>query len=305
MHNYKLLKPLLTLLQTRSLTESARRLNVTQSAMSRTLAQIRDAFDDPILVRQGKGFVPTARGESLLEQLPQVIEGLDTLYAQERFEPEACDKQFTLAHSAFLPQSITALICHEIAQHAPNASLCSLMWQQENLDQLLESSVELLAATLDTFPENIYGKKLIQDQYVVIMSPDNPLSDKDLALIDYLEAKHVTVHGMQEMKQLVSEVFIEKQKKRHVLAKVPSFIAAIDIVRQGNGLVTAPLHIAGQYPDLHICSLPFELPSHTYYLAWHAKHQKDPAHRWYRELSFSALQSYLSQSQAQARERLN
>ncbi|GAM64949.1 transcription regulator protein [Vibrio ishigakensis] len=305
MHNYKLLKPLLILLQTRSLTESAHKLNVTQSAMSRTLAQIREAFADPILVRQGKGFVVTARGEELLKQLPLIIESLDKLYAAEQFEPKECAREFRLAYTAFLSEHIAPLICLELEKQAPKSSLHSLLWQQQNLGSMLEDSVELLATTLDTFPENIYGKKLIQDEYVVVMNKDNPLTNKPLTITDYLDAKHITVHGMQEMKQAVKQVFVEHQQSRHILTKVPSFDSAMEVARQSKALITAPLHIAGNYPDLHIANLPFRLPSHSYYLLWHAKHQKDLSHRWFRELCFKCLQIYLKDAQARGHKRLS
>lgn len=305
MHNYKLLKPLLILLQTRSLTESANQLNVTQSAMSRTLAQIRDAFDDPILVRQGKGFVITARGSALLEELPSLLNQIDSLYSPTEFNPALCEKQFVIAYTAFISDSIAPLISQQLHQYAPNASLSSELWQQKNLDSLLDSSIEILAATLDHFPENIHGKELIQDEYVAVLHPNNPLAKKPLNLSDYLNAQHVTVHGMLEMKQRVNDVFSQHQYSRQILASVPSFSSAMDILQQSNALVTAPLHIAGKYPQLKISKLPFDLPMHRYFLLWHAKHQQDPAHRWFRELCFEQLQRHLQQTQLIGREQLS
>ncbi|NUW70794.1 LysR family transcriptional regulator [Vibrio coralliilyticus] len=296
MNNYKLLRPLLVLLQTRSLTEAALQLNVTQSAMSRTLSQIRTAFDDPILIREGKQFVVSARGQRLLAQLPELIGSLDELYAVEAFLPHACQREFRLAYTAFLSESSVPLVSSELLRLAPNAGVNGELWQDQHVSVLGDSPIDVLATTLDYFPENIYGKKLLEDEYVVLMSGNHSLADASLEMDDYFSASHVMVHGMREMRQYVGEQFEQRKVHRKVIARVPSFTAAMELVCQSDALVTAPLHLAGYFSnrfDYVVKPLPFDLPKHSYYLLWHSRHQKDPAHRWFREQSFAALQRHL------------
>ena len=296
MNNYKLLRPLLVLLQTRSLTEAALQLNVTQSAMSRTLSQIRTAFDDPILIREGKQFVVSAKGQQLLAQLPELIGALDELYAAEEFSPHACQREFRLAYMAFLSESSVPLVSSELFKLAPNAGVNGELWQDQNVSVLGDSPIDVLATTLDYFPENISGKKLLEDEYVVLMSGNHSLADASLEMDDYFSASHVMVHGMREMRQYVGEQFEQHKVQRKVIARVPSFTAAMELVCQSDALVTAPLHLAGYFAnrfDYVVKPLPFDLPKHSYYLLWHSRHQKDPAHRWFREQSFAALQRHL------------
>ncbi|NOH60672.1 LysR family transcriptional regulator [Vibrio sp. RE88] len=296
MNNYKLLHPLLVLLQTRSLTEAALQLNVTQSAMSRTLSQIRTAFDDPILIREGKQFVVSAKGQQLLAQLPDLIGSLDELYAVEEFSPHACQREFRLAYTAFLSESSVPLVSSELLRLAPNAGVNGELWQDQHVSVLGDSPIDVLATTLDYFPENIYGKKLLEDEYVVLMSGSHSLAEASLEMDDYFGASHVMVHGMREMRQYVGEQFEQRQIRRKVIARVPSFTAAMELVCQSDALVTAPLHLAGYFAnrfDYVVKPLPFDLPKHSYYLLWHSQHQKDPAHRWFREQSFAALQRHL------------
>ncbi|NOJ21317.1 LysR family transcriptional regulator [Vibrio coralliilyticus] len=296
MNNYKLLRPLLVLLQTRSLTEAALQLNVTQSAMSRTLSQIRTAFDDPILIREGKRFVVSARGQQLLAQLPELIGSLDELYAVEAFLPHACQREFRLAYTAFLSESSVPLVSSELLRLAPNAGVNGELWQDQHVSVLGDSPIDVLATTLDYFPENIYGKKLLEDEYVVLMSGNHSLADASLEMDDYFSASHVMVHGMREMRQYVGEKFEQRKVHRKVIARVPSFTAAMELVCQSDALVTAPLHLAGYFSnrfDYVVKPLPFDLPKHSYYLLWHSRHQKDPAHRWFRQQSFAALQRHL------------
>ncbi|KJY93886.1 LysR family transcriptional regulator [Vibrio neptunius] len=307
MNNYKLLRPLLVLLQTRSLTEAALQLNVTQSAMSRTLSQIRTAFDDPILIREGKQFVVSAKGQQLLAQLPELIESLDELYAVEAFLPHACQREFRLAYTAFLSESSVPLVSSELLRLAPNAGVNGELWQDQHVSVLGDSLIDVLATTLDYFPENIYGKKLLEDQYVVLMSGNHSLADASLELDDYFSACHVMVHGMREMRQYVGEQFEQRKVQRKVIARVPSFTAAMELVCQSAALVTAPLHLAGYFAnrfDYVVKPLPFDLPKHSYYLLWHSRHQKDPAHRWFREQSFAAIQRHLKLMHAKGAEQM-
>ena len=98
------------------------------------------------------------------------------------------------------------------------------------------------------------------------------------------------------MRQYVGEQFEQRKVHRKVIARVPSFTAAMELVCQSDALVTAPLHLAGYFSnrfDYVVKPLPFDLPKHSYYLLWHSRHQKDPAHRWFREQSFAALQRHL------------
>ncbi|MFA0438908.1 LysR family transcriptional regulator [Vibrio sp. 10N.286.49.C2] len=305
MNNYKLLRPLLVLLETRSLTLAASRLNVTQSAMSRTLSQIRTAFNDPILIREGKQFVISAKGERLLEQLPMLLKSIDDLYHPSEFVPSDCSRRFSLAYTGFFSESIVPLICSTIMDSAPEASFHSELWQTQNLTMLHEGDVDILATTLDQFPENVHGKKLIEDDYVVIMSKDHPLAHADLTQDIYFLAKHVLVHGMKEMRQYVSEQFDLHEQERRVLAKTPSFLSACELVVQSQAFATAPLHIAGSLAQSHsivVKTLPLPQPKHHYYLLWHSKYQSDPAHRWFRDQCFMLLQQHLKQTQQLGKE---
>ena len=308
MNNYKLLRPLLTLLQTRSLTVSAQQLSVTQSAMSRTLTQIRSAFNDPILIREGKQFIISAKGEDLLIQLPAILETLDALYSEDTFSPLNSSREFTFAYNAFLGDAVVPILAKDISNQAPCASLYCQLWQEENIQKLSESNIELVAATLDYFPDNIYGKKLLDEQYVIIMASSHPLANTLISQQDYFESKHILVHGMREMKQHVKEQFQRHHKKRTVLAKTPSFASAIELMCQIDALITAPLHIAGQYAQnqsITVKPLPFTLPCHSYYLLWHSKHQKDLAHRWFREQCFMLLQRHLQTMSQEGHQLLN
>jgi len=154
-----LLPSLLSLLNTRNITESAKALNVTQSAMSKTLTQIREAFNDPILVREANHFVLTQRGEALKEQLPSLIQTLDNLYLPKELDITSCQRKFVLASSDYVSQFILADICAKMVEDAPEVIIEYQLWQKNWLHELSQRPVDLVSTIVDEIPENLYGKK--------------------------------------------------------------------------------------------------------------------------------------------------
>lgn len=297
-NNYKLLPALVSILQTRNLTDSARELNVTQSAMSKTLGLIRESFHDPILIRQGNRFLLTQRAQVLKDQLPTLISQLDDLYLPMDVSPRQCKRKFNFAFSSFVAKSVLPMICSGIEKAAPLVSIESSLWQTEKLTDLGDTDVDLVATIADEIPENLYGKLMAEDQYVLLFNKNHALVNKKITLESYLSAKHILVSGVVDKSRQADDALKLSGNQRYIFATVPSFHAAFDILINTQTIITAPLHIANKYVqkfDLAIRPLPKQLPPHQYYLLWHAKHQQDPEHKWFRELCFPILQSYLQQ----------
>ena len=298
MNNYKLLPALVSILQTRNLTDSARELNVTQSAMSKTLGLIRESFHDPILIREGNRFLLTQRAQVLKAQLPILLSQLDNLYQPMDLNPMQCKRKFNFAFSSFVARSVLPMVCSAVEKAAPLASIESTLWQTERLTDLGESNVDLVATIADEIPENLYGKLMAEDQYVLLFNKNHVLVTEKVTLESYLSAKHILVSGVVDKTRQADEVIKLTGNRRQIFVTVSSFHAAFEILSDTQTVITAPLHIASKYVqkfDLAIRPLPKKLSPHQYYLLWHAKHQQDPEHKWFRELCFPILQRYLQQ----------
>lgn len=296
MNNYKLLPALISLLQTRNLTESARQLHVTQSAMSKTLSQIREAFGDPILIREANRFVLTRRGEVLKSQLPSLMQQLDSLYLPDSVNLENCQRRFTFASSDYVAQAVYPAVCKQLYQLAPKASVEYRLWQQDALTSLADSALDVISTITDEVPENLYGEAMAEDLHVVVMRKSHPLADKSMSIEQYVKAKHVVITGGGDKDGPVERKLAELGRSREIFARVPFFQSAIELLLITDTLLTTPLHIAADFAqryELQLCPLPLDLKAHQYYLLWHAKHHQDPEHRWFRELCLPALTAHL------------
>lgn len=296
MNNYKLLPALVSILTTKNLTESAKSLNVTQSAMSKTLSQIRLAFDDQILIREGSHFVLTARGETLKSQLPTLMQQLDDLYLPNAVNLESCQRVFRFSSSDYVAQAVFPEILKQVEIEAPNVGVEYLLWKKEKLVDSSSQNFDLITTIADTMPENLYGKLMAEDQSVVVVGASHTLANKDLSLNDYLSARHILISGGGDKDSIIDQALKAKGQRRNIIAHVPFFQTAIELLLTTESMLTIPLHIAAEFSkkhSLHIKLLPMSIKPHQYYLLWHAKYQQDPEHVWFRELCLPILKNHL------------
>lgn len=303
LNNYKLLPALIAILQTRNLTESARQLNVTQSAMSKTLNQIRAAFHDKIVIREANQFVLTCKGEELKAQLPALMQTLDNLYLPSSMDPSQCQRKFTLASSDYVAQAILPSICCDLAVTAAHVSVEYQLWHKDKLTKLAEMPLDLVSTITDSVPENLHGKSIGEDQLVVVCRHQHPLcQDNNLSVTDYINAKHVLISGGGDKDSPVEAVLSALGKQRQIFATVPFFQSAIELLLKTDTLLTTPLHIAADFAqtyDLQIMALPIDIKPQQYYLLWHAKYHQDPEHTWFRELCYPFLKNHLERTKTQ------
>ena len=299
MNNYKLLPALMSLLETKNLTESARQLNVTQSAMSKTLAQIREAFGDAILVREASHFVLTARAIQLKQQLPDLIKQLDGLYLADKLDLARCSRCFHFASSDYVAQVEFPLIGRALDEQAPNASIEYHVWHKDLLLQLADKPFDIVSTIADEIPENLYGKMIAKDEHVCVIRKGHPLADRSWSLQEYVAAKHILVTGGGDKDSVVDNTLADLQLKRDIFARVPFFQGAIELLKTTDTILTTPLHIAAEFAkqhDLQLHPLPLSIEPHDYYLLWHAKHHQDVEHQWFRQLCIKVLTKTLNDS---------
>ncbi|OTA18206.1 MexT protein [Xenorhabdus vietnamensis] len=296
MNNYKLLPTLISILQTLNLTESAKQLNVTQSAISKTLNQLREDFHDKIILREANKFILTKKGEKLKEQLPILIQQLDNLYSPESMEPNFCKRNFILTSSDYVAQNILPSIWSSIEADAPSVSIEYKLWNKDNINKFVELNVDLATTIADSIPDNLYGKIMAEDQLAVVFRSTHSKSYNEMNIDNYINSKHIIVSGGGDKDSSIDNALSVMNLSRRISAKVPFFQAAIELLLKTDAILTIPLHIAADFAqryDLQVKYLPIDINPQKYYLLWHARHHQDPEHKWFRELCFLKISDHL------------
>ncbi|PTP79555.1 LysR family transcriptional regulator [Vibrio splendidus] len=292
--NLNLLRSLHVLLEECHVSRTAQRLHITQSAVSRQLAQLRDLCGDPLLVRDGNKLVPTNRALLLKGKLDDLLGEFDHLLDDKPFEPQDWQGELVLSSSDYVAQYILPVIVAEVSAEAPNINLAFRLWQPNYLEALNESGIHLASSMFPTKPEHVSSIKLGEDKSVCLMSKSHPLAHQSaLSAEDIVSYSHIKVTGGGDKDSYADIALKKKGLKRRVALQVPFFSSAGTVLMQDDYLMIVPEHIAynlGRHLDTNYFSLPFDTETHTYWLMWHPKYDNDSAHKWAREKAFQAMQ---------------
>ncbi|WP_060478450.1 MULTISPECIES: LysR family transcriptional regulator [Pseudomonas] len=284
------LRTLDCLLQLKNLSHAAERVGVSQSALSRQLAHLREAFDDPLLVRQGRGYVLSEHAQTLIEPLRQVLEALHALRQPAVFDPARCERRFCLAASDYVAEHMLPLLVAALEQEAPGVSIDFRTWQAGQYALLASGEIDLATTLFDESPPNLHGRLLGEDRAVCLMRKDHPLAAlEQLGQDDYLACKHVRVSGGGDKDSFIDRQLRAQGLQRRISLQVPFFSATVQVLGNSQALATVPEHIARQLCRLHgLAWRPLAFVEHTqrYWVVWHQRLQASAEHRWLRNRVF-------------------
>lgn len=290
--NLNLLRSLDILLETRNLTAAAGLLGLTQSALSRQLAQLRTELNDPLLIREGQRYLLSHRAEALRAPLKSALAGMQAVLDVPLFDPALCSRQFTLAGSDYIADNMLPALVQMIGPQAPRLRIAFRMWEPGNFRALSDEDVDLLPAIADIIPDNLHGRSMGQDRSVCLMRASHPLAHQTLSLDDYVHWPHARVAGGSDKDSFVELHLARQGLRRNIALTAPFFAAVLKIVIDNDLLLTIPEHIAvklGQHAPIVYQPLPFGAPLQHYWLLWHARCHHDPAHKWFRDQVFEVM----------------
>lgn len=292
----KLLRALGILIEQRNITRAAEQLHLSQSAMSRQLAQLRTYFNDELLVREGNDYYLTSLAQELKPNIQSIISKVDSLRSEAIFDPHNCQRKFTFSSTDYVANFIFPDVINSIQETAPNIDITYRQWQPEWINNLGSLPIDFVSTMISEVPENLYGINIGADNPVVLMSINHPLLEfEKLSLKKILEFKFIRVTAGGDKDGFLDEYLDIKSLSRRVSYEVPYFTSAFNTCATSEMLLIVPRHIAKNAALVHPLAwreLDMEnLPRHEYYLLWHSIHHHDKAHRWLRELIVDVMKS--------------
>ena len=293
--NLNLLRSLQVLLEECHVSRAAFRLNITQSAMSRQLAQLRELCSDPLLVRQGNSLVPTLKAVGMQEQLTYLLEEFEQLLRDKPFDPKTWQQEFVFSSSDYVAQYIVPDVVSEMVKQAPNVDLAYRLWKPNYMQSFAETGIHLASTMQPNKPENIMSIKIGEDKSVCLMRSGHPASNKkSITVNDLAYYPHVKVTGGGDKDSIADEALRTMGVNRRIALQIPFFSAAVNALLSSDYLMIVPKHIAtnlAQDHPLMFYSLPFDPDPHRYWLMWHPKYDQDKAHSWIRDLILGCIRT--------------
>ena len=283
--DFNLLVVLDVLLAEGSVAGAARRLRLSPSAMSRALARLRETTGDPLLVRAGRGLVPTPRAMELREQVGQLVQGAQAvLRPAEKLELKQLARTFTLRTREGFVENFGAALLARIAQEAPGVRLSFVQKLDKDSTPLRDGVVDLETGVIGkaTAPE-LRVQALFRDRFVGVVRSGHPLGRGEITPARYGAARHIAVSRRGLGAEPVDEALAALGLQREVAVIVASFSAALTLAGDSDLVACVPERHTGKLrAGMLSFALPVPTPEFTVSLLWHPRLDADPAHRWLR-----------------------
>lgn len=285
MPDLNLLVTLDVLLAEGSVAKAARRLRLSPSAMSRALARLREVTGDPLLVRAGRGLVPTPRALELREEVGALVDGANAvLRPAAKLDLASLERRFTLRTSEGFVETFGPRLLAAIAEQAPRVTLRFVTKLDKESAHLREGEVDIETGVVDadTAPE-LRALALFEDRWIGVVRGGHVLSDAPVTGGLYAEAGHVVVIRRGLHSADIDEAADAAGIRRRVATVVSGFSSALALARQTDLVATVPeRHTEGLRHRMHGFVLPFAVAPFTISMLWHPRMDGDLAHRWLR-----------------------
>ncbi|WP_159397237.1 LysR family transcriptional regulator [Sorangium cellulosum] len=289
-----LLVALDALLREAHVTRAAARIGLTQSAMSRSLARLREVLGDPLLVRTGRGMRLTPRAERLAPALGRVLAEIAAVIEDgPRFDPRTSTRTFALISADFGEALLLPPLVERLTREAPGVDIDARGNLQDSFGALEAGELDFALLAQRAARPAIVWTPLYPERFVCLVREGHPAASRKLTAEQFAAIPQVLVAPEGRPGSVIDEVLAGMGLRRRVAVRVASFIAAPEIVARSDLMVTLPERIAARAQrHLPLCAmaLPFKVKGFTMGLAWHERMRQDPGHAWFRALAASVGQ---------------
>jgi len=278
----RLLAHLDALLETRSVSEAAERMGISQPAMSRILARLRDQLADPLLVRSGSRMLLTPRAEALAEPLRGWLGKGESLLHPEAFDPVDLNRAFRIGSTDFGILSVIRPALAPMAAAAPQATYEIQALSSDSFKRLADGRLDAVVIGYQPDHPGVRWSRLFSEHRLGLCRQGHPVLAEPMTVDRLFDWPHVAPligDGLPE--PLVMEGI--DLSRRHTLLSAPSFASIPYLVAETDALAVLPSRAARYFAPLHglaIFEPPMALPTFDYFVAWHERSDNDPATRW-------------------------
>jgi len=282
-----LLVTLDVLLAEGSVARAARRLHLSPSAMSRALARLRETTGDPLLVRAGRGLVPTPRALALRERVGQLVqEGTTVLRPAGKLDLKQLERSFTVLCSEGFVENFGAELIARVGVAAPGVRLCFMQKTSKDSTPLREGTVDLETGVIgkSAGPE-LRVQALFRDRFIGVVRTGHALAKArgKLTPARYAAGGHIAVSRRGLDKGPIDEALKKLALQRKIITIVGGFASALALARNSDLIASVPERHSGKLREgMHSFALPIAAPEVTISMLWHPRLDADLAHRWLR-----------------------
>ncbi len=282
------------LMEERGVTRAAKRVGLSQPAMSNALARLRHTFDDPLFVRTTDGMSPTPAAQTLIGPVRSALALLRDLFEERpAFDPSASERLFHLLTNDYVELTLLPPLAKAIREQAGGVRFRVLrspsVFEPPSANSLAESFDLAIGFFPDalTLDARVRSELLWEDRNVCIARARRPKIRGRISLRQYAEAEHVAVFYKKQGLGVIDTLLAQQGLSRRTAVVVPHFASVPFIVSATDFIATVPERLARKFSGqlkLQLLRAPIEIPPLRLTLLWHERFHADPAHSWMREM---------------------
>ena len=271
----------------KNVTRAAKRIGMTQPAVSNALNRLRHLAKDDLFIRTAEGVVPTARAISLGPPIRQAINLVETAFDPSSFDPINSHDNFNIAISNYTASIIFPKLAKVLEKKAPNINIRSKQLGDVDLLKELESAnIDFIIAGQQLIEgNNFVSTPLYDEDFVCVLRKDHPLANKKVNVKDFSQAKHLMVATTGKAFGFIDYLLDSKGLKRRVAMTVNQFLVAPSIIRNSDMILTVSRRAAERFKleGVRIKPLPLITEPLKLKIIWHKRADSNPGNIWIRQ----------------------
>lgn len=287
-----LLPPLRALLHHRNVTQAALECGLSQPAMSRALARLRDLLDDPLLVRVSRGYVLTSLAQTLLPRIETALSDVQGLFRPRGFDPREVSTTVRIVASDAQTILLGPALARLLTQRAPNVTVRFESYGPDLPARWESGEIDFAFALASTaLPPGAVSEDFAVDHLALVMRRDHPAAGRDWAIADYGHYGHAVIALIGDAASELDARLALHGVKRRIVSISPNFVTALAVVAGSDLVTTQSRRLAERFVEAFGLALrdpPFENPSLRMRLVWSHLRKHDPFLAWFRGLLHEA-----------------
>lgn len=283
-----LLKALDAFLREANVGRAALRLRLSQPAASHALRRLREALNDPILVRNGLRMELTPRAEALRQPLKAALEQVENLFGGAAFDPAQSARHFRLLFPDLVVALMMPEIMNKVARQAPRVAIEVMPWRgPDGMTAEFARSLDLITSFAPDAYKGFHRFTLYKDSDAVAVRKDHPARKRLSGRETFFGARHVAVAGRGQREDIIDFWLRGKGLERNVALTVPTYVEALHVVSRSDLVAFVPRRlIASLAKPLALAAVdpPVDPGTDEQFLFYPARAQADPGSVWLRNL---------------------
>ena len=274
--------------KTRSVSQAAENLELSQSAVSMSLARLRKHFKDPLFVRTPDGMEPTPQMTELIELLEKAEGLLETaLVHRVAFDPGTSDRTFRLGATDITRVTILPALMRKLQAIARSVGM-ELQDISDETPRLLHAGrLDLAVGFMPSTGSGFCQQRLFKDRFVCAVRGNHPRIDESLSLEQFETEAHVVLTTPGSGMEIVEKALETNRIRRKVRLRVPGCFGISSMITGADCLAIVPEQLGKLIASggrVKLMPVPFPLPPYYVVQHWHERYTHDPASKWLRGL---------------------